>query len=146
MYDHHLPTDSRPPLLQKDRPMSSRLRTRSRAPRLAVELLEDRTAPALVAAYGFEAGTGTVATDSSGNGLHGTLSGASWVGGKYGSGLSFNGTSNWVTVADAAALHLSTAMTLEAWVYPTAASTNWSTAVLKERGTTGLAYALYATD
>jgi hypothetical protein len=85
--------------------------------------------------------------DSSGNGLTGTLNGATWVTtGKYGKALSFNGTSNWVAVADNTLLHLTSAMTLEAWVYPTAASTGWSTAVLKERGTTGLAYALYATD
>src|SRR5262249_19788423 len=51
-----------------------------------------------------------------------------------------------VTVPDSASLHLTTAMTLEAWVYPTATSTDWSAIALKERGTTGLAYALYATD
>jgi hypothetical protein len=112
-----------------------------------VEELEDRAVPALVAAYGFEEGSGTTAADSSGGGLTGTLNGATWASaGKYGKALSFNGTSNWVTVADSAALHLTTAMTLEAWVYPTATSTDWTAAVIKERGTTGLAYALYVTD
>jgi hypothetical protein len=79
--------------------------------------------------------------------LTGTLSNATWVTtGKYGKALSFNGTNAWVTVADNALLHLTNGMTVEAWVKPTAASTNWTAAVLKERGTTGLAYALYAND
>jgi hypothetical protein len=109
--------------------------------------LEDRAVPALVAAFGFEDGAGTTAVDSSGDGLTGTLNGATWVTtGKYGKALSFNGTSNWVTVADNSLLHLTSAMTVEAWVYPTASATDWSTAVLKERGTTGLAYSLYAAD
>jgi hypothetical protein len=37
-------------------------------------------------------------------------------------------------------------MTVEAWVKPATAGTDWTAAVIKERGTTGLAYALYATD
>src|SRR5690242_18266546 len=127
--------------------MSSRPFARSVRPRLAVESLEDRTVPALVAAYGFEEGTGATTGDSSGNGLAGTLSNAAWTtAGKFGRALSFNGTSAWVTVADNALLHLATGMTVEAWVRPAAASTDWSAAVIKERGTTGLAYALYATD
>jgi hypothetical protein len=113
---------------------------------LAVEVLEDRTVPALVAAYGFDDGAGTLATDNSGNGLNGTLSNALWAAGKYGSALSFNGSDAWVTVADAAALHLTSGMTLEAWVDPTAPAPDWTAVALKERGTTGLAYALYAAD
>jgi hypothetical protein len=77
----------------------------------------------LVAAYGFNEGTGTSTTDASGNGRTGTISGATWsTQGKFGSALSFNGSSNLVTVADAPALRLTTGMTLEAWVFPTLAS------------------------
>ena len=55
----------------------------------------------LVAAYSFDAGSGSSAADASGNGNTGTLSGASWTtAGKYGGALSFNGSSNYVTVAD----------------------------------------------
>ncbi len=50
-----------------------------------------------------------------------------------------------MTVPDAASLDLTTGMTLEAWVNPTALGTAWRTAMLKERGS-GLAYALYAHD
>jgi hypothetical protein len=99
----------------------------------------------LVAAYGFEEGTGSAAGDASGLGHVGTISGATWVtAGKYGRALSFNGTSSLVTVNDTAALHLSTAMTLEAWVRPSA-SASWRSVLLKERSS-GLAYGLYASN
>ena len=39
---------------------------------------------------------------------------------KNGGALSFNGSSAWVTVLDAPDLRLSTGMTVEAWVRPTA--------------------------
>jgi len=56
--------------------------------------------------------------------------------------LSFDGNNDWVTVPDANSLDLTTGMTLEAWVRPTAGSL-WRTAIIKE--TTGnLAYALYS--
>src|SRR5262249_33613982 len=50
-----------------------------------------------------------------------------------------------VTVADSASLRLTTGMTLEAWLKPAANSTDWSSAILKERPS-GLSYALYASD
>jgi hypothetical protein len=101
--------------------------------------------PGLVAAFGFDEASGTTALDASGNGNVGQISGATRVpGGRFGGGLSFNGTSNLVSVADAATLDLTNGITLEAWVQPTAVS-GWQTAILKE-GTSGLAYALYANE
>ena len=80
--------------------------------------------PGLVAAYSFDEGNGLNANDGSGNNFTGIISGATWTStGKYGNALSFNGTSNWVTVADSNALDLTAGMTLEAWVFPTAAAT-----------------------
>ena len=60
-------------------------------------------APAgLVAAFGFDAGSGSVAVDSSGRGNAGSVSGATWSSsGRFGSALSFDGVNDWVTVADA---------------------------------------------
>ena len=56
---------------------------------------------------------------ASGNGNTGTVANATWSAtGKFGKALSFNGTSSRVNVPDAAALHLTTGMTLEAWVNP----------------------------
>lgn len=96
-----------------------------------------------VMALGFDEGTGTTAGDSSGRGNAGTISGATWAAtGKFGKALTFNGTTNWVTVPDAAALDLTTAMTVEAWVKPTTVA-GWSTVLMKE-DLSDLAYGLYA--
>jgi hypothetical protein len=101
--------------------------------------------PGLVLALGFEENTGTATADSSTSGNNGTLSGATWsTAGRFGNAVSFNGTSSMVNVPDSASLDLTTAMTLEAWVRPTAV-TDWRTVILKETGG-GLIYSLYASD
>jgi hypothetical protein len=88
--------------------------------------------PNLVAAYGFSEGSGTTVTDFSGRGNTGSIVNATWTAaGKYGSALSFNGATALVSINDATSLHLSTAMTLEAWVYPTAISATWRDVVYK---------------
>ena len=52
----------------------------------------------LVAAYGFNAGSGSTVADSSAAGNTGSLSGATWnAAGRYGSALSFDGVNDWVT-------------------------------------------------
>jgi hypothetical protein len=95
----------------------------------------------LVAAYGFEAASGTTAADSSGKGNTGTISGATTsASGKFGRALSFDGVNDIVNVADSSSLDLTAGMTLEAWVRPD--GTSWRTVLLKERPN-GLAYALY---
>jgi hypothetical protein len=101
----------------------------------------------LVVAYGFDEASGLVATDSSGVGGNGTIRGALRVAGKFGSALSFDGVNDWVTLADTTGspLDLTNGMTLEAWVKPTELA-DWDTIILKERGTAGLSYALYAND
>ena len=97
----------------------------------------------LVAAYGFEEPSGDAVTDASTQANAGTLTGATrTAAGRFGSALSFDGAGDWVTTPDANSLDLTTAMTLEAWVNPSAI-TGWRTAVLKE-GTGGLSYGLYA--
>jgi len=88
----------------------------------------------LVAAYSFDEGSGGTTADASGNSNAGRLEGATWSSqGKFGGSLSFNGTNSRVTVPDATSLDLSTAMTLEAWVYPTKLSGSWRTVILKEQ-------------
>ncbi len=91
---------------------------------------EARASPAgLVAAYGFGEGSGGVASDASGNGNQGTIRGAAWTSGKFGNALSFDGATSLVTVNDSPSLDL-TAMTLEAWVFPTALG-GWRDVVYK---------------
>src|SRR5215475_6763157 len=101
----------------------------------AVELASappSMAATGLVAAYGFDDGSGTTVTDASGNGNTGTITGATWVtAGKYGKALSFNGTNALVTIPNAAALQLSAGMTLEAWVNPSTVSSAWRDVIYK---------------
>jgi hypothetical protein len=100
----------------------------------------------LVAAYSFNEGSGTSVSDASGKGHTGTISRATWNSqGKFGNALTFNGVNSWVTVADANDLDLTTGMTLEAWVFPTAAATatTWRNVLIKERSG-GEVYNLYA--
>ena len=98
----------------------------------------------LVAAYSFDEGGGVIATDTSGHGNHGTITGATRVAGRFGRALSFDGTNDLVRVPDSTSLALVSGMTIEAWVRPTLLS-GWRTVALKETAT-GLAYALYAHD
>jgi uncharacterized repeat protein (TIGR01451 family) len=84
----------------------------------------------LVAAYSFNEGSGTSVADASGQGNAGTVASGTWTSqGKFGSALTFNGTSTRVTVPDSNSLDL-TDMTLEAWVYPTAGG-GWRDVVYK---------------
>ena len=99
----------------------------------------------LVAAYGLNAGSGAHVADSSVAKNHGTASGATWSSaGRFGSALSFDGVNDWVTVADAASLDLSSGMTVEAWVRPTVLG-RWRTIAAKERSG-GIVYALQASQ
>ena len=98
----------------------------------------------LVAAYNFDAGAGSTAADLSGNGNTGTLANATWTtAGHTGSALSFNGTNAWVTVPDAKSLDLTSALTLEAWVNPSALGTVWRDVLFKEQPG-DMIYSLYA--
>jgi uncharacterized repeat protein (TIGR03803 family) len=99
----------------------------------------------LVAAYGFNEGAGNIAADSSGRGHHGVISGAKYVGGRFGGALRFDGQNDWVTIADAADFDLGSGMTLEAWVKPTSLY-GWRTVVIKEKNDSSQAYAIYASE
>src|SRR5205823_4606550 len=109
--------------------------------------LQATNANGLVAAYGFNEGTGAVVADASGLGNTASFSGDSspaWTTGIFGSALLFDGTNDLVTVANADSLNLTNGMTIEAWIKPTALN-NFSTVVMKEQ-TGELAYSLYAAD
>lgn len=86
----------------------------------------------LVAAYGFNEGSGSTAADASGTGNAGTIVNPTWsASGRYGAALSFNGSNRRVDVPNSSSLQLTTAMTLEAWVNPTTVTSAWRDVIYK---------------
>ncbi len=75
----------------------------------------------LVGSWGFDEGQGNKANDGSGNNNVGTLlpfgSEPTWVNGKFGKGLQFDGTNDYVSAGNATSLNITNKLTLEAWVY-----------------------------
>ena len=69
--------------------------------------------------YKFDEGSGSTASDSSGNGNDGTINGAAWTNGKSGKGLGFDGVND--SVDFNTNLGITGELTVGAWVYPTAA-------------------------
>ena len=78
------------------------------------------TSVGLVAAWGFNEGTGSILGDSSGNGRTGTITGATWTAGKYGQALNFDGN-DLVTLSD---LDLTGPFTVMAWMQTRSVHTN----------------------
>ncbi|MDE1941147.1 MAG: hypothetical protein KGI66_03440, partial [Patescibacteria group bacterium] len=77
----------------------------------------------LVGWWKLDEGSGTTASDSSGSGNTGTLTGSAlptWTAGKIGVALSFNGTNQYVTVNDSSSLAFGTGgFTVSFWIDPT---------------------------
>lgn len=86
-------------------------------------IVVDRLSP--VAHWTLDEGTGTTTADVSANGHTGTLQNAvAWTNtGRFGRGLTFDGVDDAVSVADSALLDATTALSLSAWVSPTAVNT-----------------------
>ena len=83
----------------------------------AIALLPMEYRPELVGYWDMEEGSNTLVFGR--NYLqHGTVSGATWVVGKYGTGLYFNGTNNSVTTLAPQFADLTTNFTLMLWVKP----------------------------
>ncbi len=101
----------------------------------------------LVAAYGFNENTGTIANDNSGNNNTGTLTnGPAWsAAGKYGAAILFDGTNDFVNINDANSLDLTNGMTIEAWVNPSDL-TGFKTIICKDRTATSYTYTLAANN
>jgi concanavalin A-like lectin/glucanase superfamily protein len=96
------------------------------------------TATGRVAAYAFDAGTGTTTADASGNGLTGTLAGATWTpAGKYGNALAFDGTTSYVDLGNPIPLQFTGSMTWSAWVFATANPRDDGQILAKSAGSDG---------
>jgi hypothetical protein len=78
------------------------------------------TTGSLAALWHFDESTGLSASDSSGNGNSGVLTGntvpPAFAPGKFGNAINFNGVDNFVQVADNAGLEPSSQVTVEMWV------------------------------
>jgi hypothetical protein len=57
------------------------------------------------ASWHFDEGLGTTAYDSSGNNNNGRIYGATWIDGKFGKALNFNGSNNYVSIPDNSSLY-----------------------------------------
>lgn len=73
----------------------------------------------LVGWWLFNEGVGTRVNDLSGNGNHGTITGATWTGGKFGPCLSFDGNADYVTIGRLSCMEGSSAFSLAFWCRPT---------------------------
>lgn len=77
----------------------------------------------LVGAWAFEdLNTTGTATDWSGNGNNGTISGATSTIGKVGVGLSFDGFDDKITIADSTSLDITTGLSIVFWMCPTSST------------------------
>ena len=94
-------------------------------------------ASGLIAGYPFATGSGTTAADVSGNGLTGTLVGATWTTGKYGFGLAFDGSSNYVDLGNPSALQLTSSATFSAWVNAASVPRDDGVIIAKSQGALG---------
>ena len=88
--------------------------------REAEELYNHATGP--VAEWTFDENTGTTTYDGTGNGNNGTLGAGTegyrpaWKPGKYAGSLSFDGTDDYIEVADSPSLSITGNLTVESWV------------------------------
>jgi len=69
--------------------------------------------------FHFEDGSGSHVTDTSGNGNNGWITGTpSWTEGRFGTGLEFNGLTNYILIFDHNSLDITDAITIEAYINP----------------------------
>lgn len=82
----------------------------------------------LAAEWHFSEGAGATAGDSSGGGFHGTLTnGAAWTTGRLGSGISFDGTNDFINLGtDVGLLNSVPATTVSLWINPASVSASGS--------------------
>jgi len=93
--------------------------------------------PGLVGWWRFDEGTGTIASDSSGNANTGTINGATWVDGEYEKALSFDGETSYVIIPDNSNLDFGTDdFTISFWFNPT--SLTWSNILYKRADSNGV--------
>lgn len=73
----------------------------------------------IMAIWHLDEGSGSTAYDSSLYGNNGTIYGATWASGRFGSALSFDGVDDYVQVPDSSSLDITNEMSIELWFKPT---------------------------
>jgi glucose/arabinose dehydrogenase/PKD repeat protein len=98
----------------------------------------NQQAAGLVAAYSFDQGAGSAATDSSGHGNTANLAnGVAWVPGVHGDAVSFDGVNDYITIPNSASTDISgNALTLSMWINPRALTSGDSVVLGKFWNTT----------
>lgn len=86
----------------------------------------------LVGYWPFEEGSGTVVSDVTSNNNDGTVYNATWVKGKVGLALHFDGSGDYVEIPDSSSLDISDQMTIAAWVKPDSICDNNNPLVQKD--------------
>ena len=82
-------------------------------------------------------GEGTTVFDRSGNDNDGDLNGCTWVDGKYGNALEFNGTTDYVNCGNDASLNIVDEITIAFWLNPTVAEDELSVVLASQDGWDG---------
>jgi len=102
-----------------------------------------------VASWHFDEGSGTMAYDSSGNDDDGTITGATWVDGKFGKALSFDGVDDDMKAPYIPAHNLQT-LTIEFWMktdaYPSFAGSAYSDIIIEIGGARRVLIGTYASS
>ena len=95
-----------------------------------LSLLAEAAQKGLVAHWDFSEGKGDVLHDRSGNSNHGTIHGARWVKGPWGTGLEFDGKDDYVDCGASDSLNIASGGTVMLWCRaetPRGGLVNWST-------------------
>jgi glucose/arabinose dehydrogenase len=96
--------------------------------------------PGAVATWTFDEGSGTQAADSSGNGHGGTLvNGPTWIAGKFGNALQFDGTNDYVDTAVESGFDFTGPFSASLWVKRNGFSKAWEAMLTKGDSTWGIA-------
>ncbi|HEY4036077.1 MAG TPA: LamG-like jellyroll fold domain-containing protein [Ktedonobacteraceae bacterium] len=91
--------------------------------------------PSLIGCWSFNEGSGASTLDMSGNGNRAQINGATWSTGRFGNGLSFDGSSNTVDI-NRPIVDTSTSFTVSAWVLLSDLN-KWYTAVSQDGNNVG---------
>ncbi|MHA2022682.1 MAG: DUF2341 domain-containing protein, partial [Candidatus Thorarchaeota archaeon] len=105
-----------------------------------------RVIDGVVGAWYFDEGSGNTACDSSGNGNDGTIYGASWVDGKFGKALRFDGVDDYVKVPNSENLTLTKQVTVTAWIKTTMGLVNYRPAIAGKHDSYFLTIGEYTED